>query len=170
MIERFNGDLFFSYGKNTRFFPWPVTFREGVQLACPQTTASVKLEYVHPFAQLQSVTEDASHLNFALNSPHGVRVDSVREFYSEVFFHNLFKEWNRLTELERVERLAGLLSEDSRSRFQNIVDALYGDEDELGRAPLYLVASGDGAKPEEKMGMAHFTPNQSRSISSDEEF
>ncbi|XP_003745969.1 uncharacterized protein LOC100902796 [Galendromus occidentalis] len=142
------------YCKKTRFFPWPLHFREGEELAYPEREARIHYEHVHPFGQLQSVTDTACQLNLVLYTPHGVRVDSVREFYSEVHFYNLLCDWYPMSEAQRDERLTELFDDDCRKRFCLMVDALYGVDDEPERAPLYLSLSSKGFSEEEILGGA----------------
>ena len=112
-------------------------------------------ENLQPFGQLQSVTNTAFLLNFVLNAPHGHRVNSIRQFYSELLFHHVLDDWIRLAEAEVEQRLGSLFGNACREKFSTLVNALYGDDDEPERAPLYMLLSEDKLSPEEFLGKAY---------------
>ena len=103
------------------------------------------------------MTDAAYLLNFVLNAPYGHNVNSIRQFYSELAFHNVLGDWIILTEAEREQRLSSLFDDDTRERFSRFANALYGDDDELERAPLDLLESGDGVPPEEFLCKAYYS-------------
>lgn len=128
-------------------------------LPYPRPLGEVRYEVLQPFAQLQSVTDTAFYLNCVLNVPHGHRVDSVREFYSETLFHAEMTHWTRKTHVQVRERLTSLFDGERLANFERLVDAIYGDESEPERGPLELVSSLDDISPEEILGEAYFSPD-----------
>ena len=145
-----------SYNKETCIFPWPVSFREGVRLERPDGYGNPIYENLQPFGQLQSVTDAAYFLNFVLNAPYGHDVNSIRQFYSELVFHNVLGDWIILTDTEREQLLSTLFDDDTRERFSSFVNGLYGDDEEPERAPLYLFESEVGVPRDELLCKAYY--------------